>query len=203
MRLLGLTALAALAGCSDQADNSGPVEAKAAPVAAAPTSQATPTSVMAAKGAADVVECQKGEDRIFSCKTDGGKRIAVCASAAGKVDYRFGAAKPELVLAGGQYASVPYSGGGEQQIAFDNGDVRYVVFSRMVRTNFTPGETNDPAISDGVIVLRKDKVLSVLACGGPDPDPMPVQTALAERHMKRQDELFTYESERADPFRAE
>jgi hypothetical protein len=200
---LGLVALGALTACGGQSEDSGAAEAKTTPVAVAATSEATSITASAAKESAEGVECKKDEDRIFSCNTDGGKRIAVCATPAGKTEYRFGAAKPELVLTAGQYASVPYSGGGEQQIAFDNGATRYVVFSRMVRTNFTPGEPNDPAISDGVIVLRNDKVLSVLTCGGPDADPMPVQMALADQHMKQQDELFTYETERADPLRTD
>ncbi len=202
-RFLGVVALGALTACGGQADDSEPVETQTTPLAVAATSEATPIPASAAKESAEGVECKKDEDRIFSCNTDGGKRIAVCATAAGKTEYRFGAAKPELVLTGGQYASVAYSGGGEQQIAFDNDATRYVVFSRMVRTNFTPGEPNDAAISDGVIVLRNDKVLSVLTCGGPDADPMPVQMALADQHMKQQDELFTYETERADPLRTE
>jgi len=199
MRLFGLAALGALAACGGQSGDSGAAEST--PVALAPASETAPVTTPSAKVPAGSVDCQKGEDRIFSCKTGSGKRVAVCGTAAGKTEYRFGATKPELVLQGGQYASVGYSGGGEQQIAFDNGATRYVVFSRMVRTNFAPDEPNYPAISDGVIVLRKDKVLSVLACE--DADPMPVQMGLAEKHMKQQDELFTYETERADPMKAE
>lgn len=200
---LGLVALGALTACGGQADDSGAAEAKTTPVAVASASESAPTPAPEAISSADGVDCQKGEDRIFSCKTSGGKRIAVCGTTAGKVEYRYGPLNPELILDGGQYASVGYSGGGEQQIAFDNGYVRYVVFSRMVRTNFTPSEPNDAAISDGVIVLRNDKVLSVLICGGADADPMPVQMALADQHMKQQDELFTYETERADPLRTD
>jgi hypothetical protein len=203
MRLFGLAALGALAACGGQPENSGAAEAEATPVALASALETAPVTATLAKASAGGVDCQKGEDRIFSCKTGSGKHVAVCGTASGKTEYRFGAAKPELVLQGGQYATVGYSGGGEQQIAFDSGSTRYVVFSRMVRTNFAPDEPNYPAISDGVIVLRKDKVLSVLTCGGPDPDPMPVQMGLAEQYMKQRDELFTYETERADPIKAE
>lgn len=141
--------------------------------------------------------CKTGEETIFSCKTEAHKRIAVCAVPGGKAEYRYGAAEPELTVAGGRFASVAYSGGGEAQLAFANRGTRYVVFSRMVRTNFAAGEPNNPAISDGVIVLRGEEVLSVLECS--EAEPVPVQYDIAARHMEREDVLFTEETGRADP----
>ena len=128
-----------------------------------------------------------------------GKQIAVCASGEGTVEYRYGKGDAELVLGDPQWASVPYSGGGEAQIAFDNGDTRYIVFSRVVRTNFEPGEPNYPAISDGVIVQRGEEVLSLQTCGG-EGDLKPLDVNAAERLIPgRRNELFSYETGRADP----
>jgi hypothetical protein len=142
--------------------------------------------------------CAAGEQPVFSCKFKDGKQVAVCGIAPGQAEYRFGGAgKPELVLTGGLNAYQMYSGGGESQLAFDNGDTRYIVFSRMVRTGF--GEDgNMPAISDGVVVERAGKFESIRTCD--DPDVLPVQTDAARRFLKPVDEHFTGETQRADPF---
>ncbi|MEC7625022.1 MAG: hypothetical protein VYA25_12660 [Pseudomonadota bacterium] len=128
----------------------------------------------------------------------GGKRLAVCAPSAGPAQYRFGTKEAELVLRGGKWARAMYSGGGEAQIAFANGDTRYIVFSRMVRTNFAAGEPNYPAISDGVLIMRNDELVAVRPCAGGQAD-MPVQYDAAERVFAQEDELFTDETMRADP----
>lgn len=197
--LAGLIALWALSACNGQPESGDTGERDAA----VPASDPSPAAVVvsAAAGKTSGVDCGTGEEPIFSCRTGGGKRIAVCAIDPGKVEYRYGAATPELILDGGRFASVPYSGGGEAQIAFANGPVRYVVFSRMIRTNFEAGEPNYPAISDGVIVLRNDEVLAISTCD--DADAMPVQYDAAQKYMKQRDELFTYETGRADPTGAE
>jgi len=203
-RLLCIAAICGLAACSGQTEGNGSAEVKSEPAALENAPADTPPTPLAASTAStivDAVDCAASEETIFSCKTSGGKRIAVCATGSGKVEYRFGSKQPELVLSGGRWAAAAYSGGGEAQIAFDNGATRYVVFSRMVRTNFEADEPNYPAISDGVLVLRKDKVVATLTCA--DADPMPVQYDAAEKHMKQQDELVTYETERADPIKAE
>ncbi|MHA6333091.1 hypothetical protein ACXYL9_05350 [Qipengyuania sp. CAU 1752] len=135
------------------------------------------------------MSCSAEEQAIFSCKVDSGKRLAVCATANGKAQYRYGETTPELVLDGGEWASVGYSGGGEAQIAFANGAARYVVFSRMVRTNFAPGEPNYPKITDGVMVMDDGKVTAIRLCD--DPDVLPIQYDAAEATMQKRDELFT------------
>ncbi|MEM8725471.1 MAG: hypothetical protein AAGE86_08110 [Pseudomonadota bacterium] len=144
--------------------------------------------------------CSAKEEPLFSCTATNGKQISVCASAEGKAEYRYGKDEAELVLSDPVWASVAYSGGGEAQIAFDNGDTRYIVFSRVVRTNFTAGEPNNPAISDGVIVQRGDTVLNVQACGG-EGELKPIDYFATERLVpQRRNELFTFETSRADPF---
>lgn len=208
MRVSGVVLVAlALAGCaSERAEQSVPeiaaeepadIAIKDASEDEAEASNEAVVSFPAKKQAA----CAASEEPLFSCTVSNGKRIAVCASAKGDVEYRYGKGDAELVLGKPQWATVPYSGGGEAQIAFDNGDTRYIVFSRMVRTNFEPGEPNYPAISDGVIVLRGDEVLSVRACDGPG-ELKPVDYNVAERLIaERRRELFTYETSRADPKR--
>lgn len=115
------------------------------------------------------VACASGEEELFSCAVPGGKRIAVCGvtNAQGQrtAQYRFGSgSEAEIVLDGGRFASVPYSGGGEAQIEFANGSTRYIVYSRTVRTNFAAGEPNNPEFTDGVLVLSNGKVLPERQC---------------------------------------
>lgn len=193
MRYIALAACCVLAACSAEQQNDVVVETRSDQVQ--PTSPAVP--VAQAPAAASGGGCMAGEETIFSCKTAADKRIAVCAARGGPVEYRYGAGEPELTVAGGRFASVPYSGGGEAQLAFDNAGTRYVVFSRIVRTNFAPGEPNNPAISDGVMVLQGEKVVSVQVCS--DTDPVPVQYDVAARHMEQENELFTEETSRVDP----
>lgn len=137
------------------------------------------------------VACLDTEKTVFSCTVQGGKQLSVCAADA-RTEYRLGKGKSEMTLSNGRWASVPYSGGGEAQIAFENGDVRYIVFSRVVRTNFTEGEPNNPAISDGVIIQRAGETIAELACGGSG-ELMPIQVFVAEEHLEKADELFTNE----------
>ena len=92
----------------------------------------------------------------------------------------------------------PYSDGGEAQIQFSNGDTNYIVFSRMVRTNFKQGEPNNPAISDGVLVERSGELLALRICDGAD-EPLPIQYDAADAAMKTVDELFSTQTSKADP----
>lgn len=143
------------------------------------------------------VFCGAGEETVFSCKTETGNDLAVCA-AGEDVHYRFGKGSPDMSLMGARWATVGYSGGGEAQILFSNGNTDYIVFSRMIRTNFTPGEPNNPAISDGVIVRRGEKTLSMHQCEGGQAEK-PVDYNLAEAAIaNRGNELFTDETYLAD-----
>lgn len=189
-RALGLAAFAVLAGCGGQGADRGPAPEEPAPAASARGNAPQPH--------APAVACAAGETPIFSCKFSDGKRLAVCGTAPGKAEYRFGGeGRPELVLSGGRNAYAMYSGGGESQLAFDNGDTRYIVFSRMVRTGF--GEDgNMPAISDGVVVELAGKFASIRTCD--DPDVLPVRTDAAGRFLTPEGDHFTSETQRADPF---
>jgi len=191
---LGLAAFAVLAGCGGQGADRVPAPEETAPTALAESDEPQPP--------APAVACAAGETPIFSCKFADGKRLAVCGTAPGKADYRFGGeGKPELVLSGGRNAYAMYSGGGESQLAFDNGDTRYIVFSRMVRTGFGE-EGNMPAISDGVVVERAGKFAAIRICD--DPDLRPVDVDAAEKYLSAAAssgaaDLFTEETIRADP----
>lgn len=117
--------------------------------------------------------CAASETPLFQCPV-GGKQVAVCAArgAAPRVQYRYGApGKVELAYpAAGQagslrWAQTGYSGGGEMQIQFENGGVRYVVYSRMIRTGFGGDGRNNPKDELGVAVLRGERLLSDRRCG--------------------------------------
>lgn len=146
--------------------------------------------------------CGAKETPVFSCTVRGGKIASVCLAKGDDgefAQYRFGRpdAAPELVWptdGNGQieWASVPYSGGGEAQLSFAIGDVRYVVYSKVVRTNFTAGEPNNPAMTDGVMVLRSNKVAASLACDGTA--LLPIDIDAAQAHLAEANDLFTYDT---------
>ncbi len=206
MRVLGTACLVlALTGCASENPDSPPASDGSAPEAPGPAEQsqtgeaAVATDASAPSAKTKPVACQANEEALFSCTATNGKLIAVCGSGRGNVEYRYGKGDSELALSAAEWASVAYSGGGEAQIAFDNGDTRYIVFSRIVRTNFKAGEPNYPAITDGVIVQRGEKVLNLQVCGG-EGDLKPVDYNVAERLIaERRNELFSYETILADP----
>jgi hypothetical protein len=152
---------------------------------------------MAAPPAPGGIGCSPKEAPIFACNLGNGKRIAVCSGGEYSAQYRYGSSTPELVIDGGEFGYQMYSGGGEGQIAFNNEGFRYVVFSRMVRTNFTAGEPNYPALTDGVIVLRGEDFVAMHLCD--DPAVLPIQLFTADAVWERQEELSTGETIRADP----
>ena len=194
MRALALATFALLAGCQDQpADQAGARQAKLSSFA---SPAAAETSEAPANGSAKVA-CAADETPIFACQFKDGKRVAVCGVSEWYGRYRFGSATSELELNGGTFAYAMYSGGGEGQIAFDNGDTRYIVFSRMVRTGFDENG-NHPAISDGIVIERGGKFVDIKMCE--DPDMIPLRNDAANAIWEDERELFTDETIRADPF---
>ncbi|RDS76156.1 hypothetical protein DL238_15685 [Alteriqipengyuania lutimaris] len=176
MILIGCASLA-LAACgtaadsaSESADETGETISKARETSREAAESGPEAGEMTEAGRPDgqKVACASGEEELFSC-TAGAKRIAVCGvtNAQGQktAQYRFGSAEAaEIVLDGGRFASVPYSGGGESQIEFANGGARYVVYSRTVRTNFEAGEPNSPEFTDGVLVVRDGTPIAERNC---------------------------------------
>ena len=195
-RALGLASLVLVAGCQGQgSDNLD--DAAEAPVAGPTYAASTAVGAQVAEqGLLHSASCAAEETTVFTCRLAGGKRVSVCGAGQGSAHYRFGEETTELALAGGAYANVMYSGGGENQIAFTNGTTRYIVFSRIVRTSFGE-EGNAPAISDGVVIEQGGRFLDIKLCEDPDLRPVDVNAANAIWNEER--ELFTEETERADP----
>lgn len=186
-RVWVIAGLAGLAACS---------KAPAEPAAEARAEEGVEESVQTeAQGKATTTtkltpaSCTAEETPIFSCLVEGGKRLSVCGSSEGAVQYRFGDEdEAELVLEGGAWASVPYSGGGEAQIKFETADTSYIVFSQIIRTNFEPGEPNDPAINDGVAVFKDGVQIAKRICY--DPLVKPIDYNAAEKLLPIEEELF-------------
>jgi hypothetical protein len=191
------TMLVLLAACNADTDPAKvpAVALKAPTLATAP--EIRTVAEMAAPPKPGGVGCAMEETPIFACNLANGKRVAVCGLGEHIGQYRYGGSKPELVLNGADYAYQMYSGGGESQIAFSSRGYRYILFSRMVRTNFSAGEPNYPAITDGLIVLRGDKFVGLHLCS--DPNGLPTQIDSANAIWENQQELFTDETRRADP----
>ena len=192
-------ALAGLAACSDAGAEDVPVSSPKSspePVAEA-TSEEPGVARLAAPSMPGGFGCASDETPVFACGLDNGKRVAVCSTGERQGQYRYGGDRRELQIDGGEYAYAMYSGGGGGQIAFENAGHRYIVFSRMVRTNFAPGEPNDPAMSDGVIVLRGADFVGMHLCEGGD--TLSIQVSPANGIWEDQGELFTDETIRADP----
>lgn len=202
-RALVLVACGMIAACQGQGGETG-AAAPQDPVPTAAAAAASPEVAARVEKQQRILAaaCKAGETPVFTCKFADGKRVSVCGTAPGKAEFRFGGeGKPELVLSGGRNAYAMYSGGGESQLAFDNGDTRYIVFSRMVRTGFDENG-NAPAISDGVVVERAGTFAAIRICE--DPDLLPVDVYAAEKHFPASDasggaDLFTEETIRADP----
>ncbi|MEL7686699.1 hypothetical protein AAG596_04285 [Citromicrobium bathyomarinum] len=116
---------------------------------------------------AQPVACSQEEQTLFFCEA-GRKQIAVCgvSDAQGNpvAQYRYGSDTAEIMLTGGRFSNTPYSGGGESQIQFAKGPVRYIVYSRTIRTNFASGEPNNPEFTDGVLVVRDEEVVADRQC---------------------------------------
>ena len=205
--------LLSMSGC-DQApatDADGPPEPKPAPVAAlaserSPDQSAGPertgahtTAPLPANGL-----CIAGEEVIFSCQLENKKLASICGAAnkSGKIvaQYRYGkpGESPELLWPETnskdrlKFASVPYSGGGEAQLHFKRGGHQYVVYSRVIRTNFTVGEPNEPSLEDGIFVRKGEKIIARQSCA--DSSVMPIDYEKAERYAdKSNDGLVEFE----------
>lgn len=190
-----------LFGCMQGATD-GAAQAESAPPPDDMSADPDPDSVVVVAG--DVaglvpsVGCYENEEVIFQCTVRGGRRVVVCSSDSGDgkrvAKYRFGKEASEITLPDlgnppPRFGSVPLSGGGEGQVEFRNGNTRYIVYSRIVRTHFVEGEPNYPAITDGLLVLEGDKLLTAHQCDGQGLTPLHFDRA--SRAMERVDHLFT------------
>ncbi|MXP09908.1 hypothetical protein [Pseudoblastomonas halimionae] len=202
-----ISAFLLLTACN-QSEPSEPVttpdtgdSASGEPIAADATAPASSPAPTPKPGEPATSACADTEGALFSCKVRDGRTVAVCVQKDDQgreyAQYRFGKADqpPELAWPTSysqdrmRWASVPYSGGGEAQLSFQRDDIEYVVYSRVVRTNFNAGEGNDPKFEAGVYVYRAGKQISDLRCTGED-EPS-VSVGMAERLGVQQDDLFT------------
>lgn len=198
-RVAAISAVAALAGCNSGSDNQSAdpaVPADGVAVASAPA----PDKASEAPQQNDQsgVDCVDQQATIFSCTLSDGSLLRVC-QANGSAQYRFGPANgpAEITLPrtpGGDWAwaSVPYSGGGEAQARFANGQFDYIVYSRVVRTRFD-GNGNEPEITDGVIVRQNGAIIANRRC-----DPAIVRALdvnALQALQPGQSELFAYVDE--------
>ncbi len=175
-----MLSLTSLGGCGTRAlapkqqDDSEAAAETAAPV--------VPTKIVAAG-------CSRAEKPIFICKLKDGDLLSVCATGGtgpAYAQYRIGkpghAAKLTIpTKAGGtlpKFASVPYSGGGEAQMAFTSGSFSYIVYSRVIRTNFEAGKPNNPKFEDGVMVVKGGKLVKDQQCVGEAKRPLDYNLAL-------------------------
>ena len=200
-RLVGLSLALALAACSN---GDATHDRSAEEVTAVELYEGMPTIDGAAAASASEGKsgpdpsCSEAEQKVFSCTMKSGKQASVCIAGEGDAQfaqYRFGRVgkTAELVWPASAdagvltFKSVPYSGGGEAQISFTRGDTTYAVFSRVIRTNFEPGEPNYPQIDDGIMVKRNGAMLGELLCENLD---LPIDVNLAGRHMKPAAEMI-------------
>jgi len=120
--------------------------------------------------------CNSDEQLVFGCSLVNKKMVSICASpsftpTSGYVQYRYGTLKKvelsypsafEPPMGKFFFSHAMFSGGGASSIRFINKGHEYVVFDKMVRTNFTPGEPNNPEFSSGVITRYRGKNTSFL-----------------------------------------
>lgn len=104
--------------------------------------------------------CTSDEQTIFTCKLKKQKELSVCYKDK-KLEYRFGKSKSvELTLPKRPedkvtWNTVMYSGGGGAYVRFENENVSYVVFSKILKG----GDE-----SAGVIVFKDKKKAAELIC---------------------------------------
>jgi hypothetical protein len=122
--------------------------------------------------------CKTGERVIFGCSLPNKKLVSLCASgdfgaASGYLQYRYRTAKKielafpsDLAAPKGKFyfSRAMFSGGGASRIRFVIDGNEYFVFESTIRTNFKPGEPNDPEFSSGVFTRRNGKVTSTHRC---------------------------------------
>ena len=111
--------------------------------------------------------CQTEEHVSFSCGFNT-KSVSVCRDGDDNLVYRFGTEEHiELELVSEvHFSRTAYSGGGEGHLRFDNGDYRYVVYSRISNGEFQKDGTREKDVRGGIYVLRGDQLLKDIQCRG-------------------------------------
>ncbi len=179
--LISIVMLAACSQAQTDARDEGSAPEGQAAIPAAQSSRlaeaSTPNPTPPAQPGKDNL-CAPGEPVIFSCLLDNGNALSVCAAAETGgprfAQYRYGPSGEASELSfparrqdgALRFLSAPYSGGGEAQLSFVRGSASYVVYSRVMRTNFEAGEANDPQFDDGALVLNGGKIIANHRCEG-------------------------------------
>lgn len=108
--------------------------------------------------------CAPQETAVFVCPV-GRKLVSVCGQG-DKATYRYGSpGKVELSSQALTTAERSFSGGGETQIYFNNGQFTYLIYDKTVRTSFSADGRNDPDFTSGLVVLKGGHAVSIRKCG--------------------------------------
>ncbi len=198
-RVAAISAVAVLAGCNSGSDNPSADPVMPADGAAAASAPAADTASEAPQqNDQSGVDCVDQQATIFSCTLSDGSLLRVC-QANGSAQYRFGPVNgpADITLprtSGGdwEWASVPYSGGGEAQARFSNGQFDYIVYSRMVRTRFD-SQSNEPEFTDGVMVRQNGATIANRRCDRATVSSLDVNALQSLRSPA--DDLFAYADE--------
>lgn len=127
------------------------------------TSEATP-SVPPGGQDQHMKLCRPNEVVIASCSI-GRKSVSVCGAMKSSSSYRFGTPqKIEIEAHDIRMARRAYSGGGETQILVRNNAYTYILYDRMVRSNFSSSGENSPDFSSGLLVVKSGKVVQSRSC---------------------------------------
>lgn len=109
--------------------------------------------------------CETQETVSFSCgfKT---KSVSVCRNDEGALIYRFGSKQNiELELKSDvHFSRTAYSGGGEGNLTFLNGNYKYVVYSRISNGDWLADGTREKVERAGVYVVKGEKLLTDIQC---------------------------------------
>ena len=111
------------------------------------------------------VLCKKDETVSFSCGFKS-KSVSVCFTDSETLTYRFGTVKKiELELKSDiHFSRTAYSGGGEGNLTFFNGNYRYVVYSSISNGAWLDNGMREKVERAGIYVVDGDKLLTDIEC---------------------------------------
>ena len=109
--------------------------------------------------------CEEQEVLAFSCDFES-KSASVCVNKENQVIYRFtNDAKIELEIESAVHLSrTIYSGGGEVNLTFTNGEYKYVVFKKDIRGERQADGIRPMIELSGIYVVKNSKLLTTLEC---------------------------------------
>ncbi|HCC80939.1 MULTISPECIES: hypothetical protein [unclassified Methylophaga] len=109
--------------------------------------------------------CETHERVSFACDFKS-KSVSVCRNDKETLIYRFGSQqKIELELTSDiHFSRVAYSGGGEGNLTFFNGNYRYVVYSSISNGAWLDDGSREKVERAGIYVVKGDKLLKDIEC---------------------------------------